>query len=255
MSSFQIQYPISDARSEPIPEQRPSTGVRVALPAVTPVPRELSPGCMSDGTISANHPAVRQFVWYTARAVEGAEAAHAAKPENVWWHVTDGHHASWWRAEKAGNLPADDGWGAGRRLVERVLNLEHDELSLQSVQAVFVLGALTALARPSRAAFWAFWGENSWTTTASLVDEVFKADPALITKPENATWDDKQFGTACVVRKDRLKWLPSHAHPSERRDTQEAAEGDAGTTGGHTRVRRHTGLLDADVPFGYYGQA
>ncbi len=91
----------------------------------------------------------------------------------MWWHVTDGHHASWWRAEKAGNLPADDGWKACRRLVERVLRLEHDELSLQSVQAVFVLGALTALARPSRAAFWAFWGENSWTTTASLVDEVF----------------------------------------------------------------------------------
>ncbi len=73
-----------------------------------------------------------------------------------------------------------------------------------------------------------------------------ESDPALITKPQHATWNDQEFGTACVVRKHRLKWLPNVAHPSERSDTRECAD-DAGIVGAHTRARKHAGLLDADV--------
>ncbi|TFK78881.1 hypothetical protein K466DRAFT_606583 [Polyporus arcularius HHB13444] len=277
MSLFK-QYPISDARSEPVPERRPSplpsrppppptASSTTASPAAAPY--EYSPGCMSDGTMSANHWAVQLFVKRIGHAVEEAEAEHAAQPENAPWHVMTGHRVSWWRAEKAGILQAGDRWTACRTHVEHLLaDLGPGKWSLDIFKAIFVLGALSALPFPGYAAFWAFWGTNSAGTTADLVNEVVtrprqvSADPthrraepkpALITEPMNVSWIDKDYGM-WAVRGYRDGWLPTVPHPNERRAKKQGADGDAGIMCGRTRAREPSGLLDAGVPFGN-GQA
>ncbi|KAI0697719.1 hypothetical protein C8T65DRAFT_19371 [Cerioporus squamosus] len=183
MSVFQLQYEISDVRSEPVsvprlnsPRPQPlpfkTTSTTTTTHAGTPRTHERSAGKISEGTMPDNHPIVTQYVERTAHALQLAEAAHAAVPENAPWHVKTGHHVSWWRAEKGGFLQAGEGWEACRRHVEEVFNLQPGEWSLAMIKAVFALGALSTFAFPGDTAFWAFWGKTSWTTTANLVDEV-----------------------------------------------------------------------------------
>ncbi|TBU55660.1 hypothetical protein BD310DRAFT_933301 [Dichomitus squalens] len=166
------------------------------------VPRELAPGFMDNGIISANHPIVQQFVAFAARKLLAAEALDAATGRAA---VADRHRSpkhpevTLWRLEEGGVACVGD--------VEDALGAP---VPARLAEAIFALAALAVYAFPMRPAHWAFWAENSqkrvsglihgvvcecsdcvWSTGSWLTEDggMSGADPKVIHVPNGVSWD------------------------------------------------------------------
>ena len=180
--SFYFQHPISAERSEPMLR---TTADQVANHPHHTASRAWPPEFMTDRIIDATHPIVRLYVQEAGRALEKAETAHAALPENAPWHVETDKSVSRWKAERGGMLQPGDGWNDCRRHIESVLSLHPGRWNLSAVKAVFALAALSTIPFPETVAFWAFWAKNSWLDTIDLVDDALSTwlacgDPWLL---------------------------------------------------------------------------
>ncbi|EJF60425.1 hypothetical protein DICSQDRAFT_171136 [Dichomitus squalens LYAD-421 SS1] len=145
------------------------------------VPRELAPGFMDNGTISANHPIVQQFVAFAARKLLAAEALDAATGHAA---IADRHRSpkhpevTLWRLEEGGVACVGD--------VEDALGAP---VPARLAEAIFALAALAVYAFPMRPAHWAFWAENSQKRVSRLIHGVVCADPKVIHVPNGVSWD------------------------------------------------------------------
>ena len=135
------------------------------------IPREVSPGTMSDGTLSASHPLVQQFLAYTTRKFLDAEARAAAagkyKHKDQRWHGAHKHPlVTRWRCmHGSGARVADVHAALGPGVTDRL------------AEAIFALGALAVYSYWARPAHWAFWAVNIVEETAAVVHEVVRECP------------------------------------------------------------------------------
>ncbi|KAI1791320.1 hypothetical protein LXA43DRAFT_1012168 [Ganoderma leucocontextum] len=128
------------------------------------IPREIAPGIMDDGTMSATHPLVQQFVAYTTRKFLEAEAraAVAGPHKDKRWHEAHKHPlVTRWRCLKGGAARVGDVHAAlGPGVTDRLAG------------AIFALGALSVYSFWARPAHWAFWAVNIVEETAAVVHPV-----------------------------------------------------------------------------------
>ena len=127
------------------------------------VPREVAPGFMDDGTISANHPLIHEFVAHTAQKLRAAEtlAAVTGGPDVAARHAGCRHpEVTLWRFEEGGVACVGD--------VEEALG----PMPARLAEAIFALAALSVYAFPTRPAHWAFWAEDSQKRVSELIHRV-----------------------------------------------------------------------------------
>ncbi len=191
MSILNIQYQVSDARSEPAPVRRASSPRPRPQPPVvendhalyqfsplddddhySPPRRVLSRGEMEDGSIAVNHPAVERYLRCLKGSLQVSEYWHRGSPMGWPWHTSDGRCMTWWHAEKAGIVGRGDSWSVCHRSVEGTLDMVG--LQRSTIKALFALAALAVMRAPLDSVFWAFWGLKSAERTAELVDEVVR---------------------------------------------------------------------------------
>ncbi|RPD54013.1 hypothetical protein L227DRAFT_657907 [Lentinus tigrinus ALCF2SS1-6] len=205
MSFLYTQHTTSNVRAEPIydrPVRQPHSGL-------FPV---LSQGEAVDGSVSADHPAIRQYIDRLEERLNGWKEYHRSGPMAWPWHTTDGRCVSWWAAEKAAVVRAGDSWEVCHDHVDRMLNI--GELRLPTIKAVFALAALKVLRSPHDLVFWAFWGLKAAERTAELVDEVVNTHPSLITLPDSVVWTDKASALAAITE-IRRPLLPTAVYPTQ----------------------------------------
>ncbi len=191
MSILNIQYHLSDARSEPVSVRRASSPRPRPQPPVvendhalyqfspldddfhySPPRRVLSRGEMEDGSIAVNHPAVERYLRCLKGSLQVSESWHRGSPMGWPWHTSDGRCMTWWHAEKAGIVRSGDPWSVCHRSVEGTLDMVG--LQRSTIKALFALAALAVMRTPRDSVFWAFWGLKSAERTAELVDEVIR---------------------------------------------------------------------------------
>ncbi|PIL33899.1 hypothetical protein GSI_03605 [Ganoderma sinense ZZ0214-1] len=259
----------------------PRTGRSYDAHLFRPIPREVAPGIMDDGTLSAAHPLVHQFLAYTARKFQRLETdarahtrraaifASAATAAKRWSKNTSKNNnkakpktktAAQKERERARERaeveaavehwhgqhkhPRVTRWRCMRGGVARVADV-HDALGPgvtdRLAAAIFALAALSVYNSWTDPAHWAFWAVNIVEDTASAVHGVVRADPREITVPDHVAWVDAEMAVN-VLRVWHGGFVPHQPKKSEAASDEEK---DSDSDDGETSVKNANGKRTA----------
>ncbi|PIL33894.1 hypothetical protein GSI_03600 [Ganoderma sinense ZZ0214-1] len=248
-----------------------------------PIPREVAPGIMDDGTLSAAHPLVHQFLAYTARKFQRLETdarartrraaifASAAAAAKRWSKNTSKNHSKTKtktmaqkdrgrarareRAEVEAAVehwhgqhkhPRVTRWRCMRGGFARIADV-HDALGPgvtdRLAAAIFALAALSVYNSWTDPTHWAFWAVNIVEETAAVVHGVVRADPMDITVPDDVAWVGAEMAVN-VLRVWHGGFVPPQPKKSQE-SSDEEKDGDSDSDDGETSVKNANGKRTA----------